>query len=76
MGNMLIRSILLAAMAAGVSAAVIHQPASVDTSKIGPQVGEVVPAFEGVDQDGNRRSLSSVFGARGAMLVFFRSADW
>lgn len=75
MGNMLIRSLLVAVMAAGLSAA-ISQPTGVDTSKIGPQVGEVVPAFEGIDQDGNRRSLSSVFGTRGAMLVFFRSSDW
>lgn len=51
-------------------------PAPVDTSKIGPQVGTAVPSFEGVDQFGKRQSLSSVFGPKGAMLVFFRSADW
>jgi hypothetical protein len=72
---MMIRTILLVAVAAGVVAAQ-QQPAAVDTSKIGPQVGAVVPAFEGIDQFGNRRSLSSVYGSKGAMLVFFRSADW
>ena len=72
---MMIRTILLVAVAVGVVAAQ-QQPAAVDTSKIGPQVGAVVPAFEGIDQFGNRRSLSSVYGAKGAMLVFFRSADW
>ena len=72
---MMIRTILLVAVAAGVVAAQ-QQPAAVDTSKIGPQVGAVAPAFEGIDQFGNRRSLSSVYGSKGAMLVFFRSADW
>jgi hypothetical protein len=51
-------------------------PASVDTSRIGPQVGATVPAFSGTDQFGQRNTLQSVLGAKGAMLVFFRSADW
>ncbi|HWI16884.1 MAG TPA: hypothetical protein VNT81_04025 [Vicinamibacterales bacterium] len=51
-------------------------PPAVDTSKIGPQVGAVVPSVEGVDQFGTRRTLTSVYGPKGAMLVFFRSADW
>ncbi len=50
--------------------------APIDTSKIGPQVGSVAPAFSGTDQDGVNRSLASVAGRRGTMLVFFRSADW
>jgi len=51
-------------------------PPAVDTSKIGPQVGAVVPAFSGTDQFGKPHTLSSVMGPKGAMLVFFRSADW
>jgi hypothetical protein len=51
-------------------------PVAVDTSRVGPQVGAVVPAFDGTDQFGKPRSLSSVYGPKGAMLVFFRSADW
>ncbi|MEY4093266.1 MAG: hypothetical protein RLZZ53_465 [Acidobacteriota bacterium] len=51
-------------------------PATVDTSKIGHQVGAVVPAFEGTDQFGKRQSLASASGPKGTMLVFFRSADW
>jgi hypothetical protein len=47
-----------------------------DTATIGPQVGAVVPAFSGVDQFGKTRTLESVLGAKGAMLVFFRSAEW
>jgi hypothetical protein len=72
---MMIRALLLVVFAARTAGA-LQQPAFVDTSKVGPQVGAVVPAFEGVDQFGNLRTLSSVYGSKGAMLVFFRSADW
>jgi hypothetical protein len=53
------------------------QPAAaVDTSKLGPQVGAAVPAFSGVDQFGKPQTLASAYGPKGAMVVFFRSADW
>jgi peroxiredoxin len=39
-------------------------------------VGEVVPAFSATDQNGRTQTLASVTGSKGAMLVFFRSADW
>ena len=42
----------------------------------GPQVGQQVPDFNLRDQTGRMRNLQSVMGPRGAMLVFFRSADW
>ena len=51
-------------------------PAVIDTSKVGPQVGAVAPAFAGVDQFGTSHTLASTSGPKGAMLVFFRSADW
>ena len=51
-------------------------PASLDISKLGPQVGTAVPPFAGVDQFGKPRTLASIAGPKGAMLVFFRSADW
>jgi hypothetical protein len=47
-----------------------------DVSKLGPQVGERVPDFSLVDQTGTTRTLQSIMGPRGAMLVFVRSADW
>ena len=50
--------------------------ARIDVSKLGPQVGERVPDFELVDQTGTKRTLQSIMGRRGAMLVFVRSADW
>jgi hypothetical protein len=46
------------------------------TEKTGPAVGEVVPAFSATDQSGRTQTLTSVMGTKGAMLVFFRSADW
>ena len=51
-------------------------PAAVDVEKIGPTVGETVPDFSLPDQSGVTRSLKSLLGPKGAILVFFRSADW
>lgn len=42
----------------------------------GPAVGTKVPGFELVNQNGQTRTLQDVMGPKGAMLVFFRSADW
>lgn len=67
---------LLALLAVTVSGLAGQAPAVVDTSKLGPQVGAVVPAFTGVDQFGKSHTLASTYGPKGAMLVFFRSADW
>ena len=44
--------------------------------KTGPEVGQPVPAFSAMDQDGRTQTLQSIMGPKGAMLVFFRSADW
>ena len=54
------------------------QPArtSTDFGKLGPQVGQSVPEFSLPDQNGTTRTLESILGSAGAMLVFFRSADW
>ena len=50
--------------------------APVDVSALGPQVGETVPDFALPDQTGAVRTLDSIMGERGAMVVFHRSADW
>jgi hypothetical protein len=47
-----------------------------DLDTIGPAVGARVPDFAGVDQFGRAQTLQSILGPQGAMLVFFRSADW
>ena len=48
----------------------------VDLSKVGPQVGQRVPDFTLSDQTGRARTLESLMGPKGLMLVFYRSADW
>jgi len=42
----------------------------------GPMVGAKVPDFKLSDQNGVNRTLKSLMGPKGLMLVFFRSADW
>jgi hypothetical protein len=61
------KQILILAALAGVLTA--EQPT-------GPAVGSRVPGFEAVDQNGASRSLESLLGPKGAILVFYRSADW
>jgi cytochrome oxidase Cu insertion factor (SCO1/SenC/PrrC family) len=51
-------------------------PLRIDVSALGPQVGERVPDFRLADQTGTERTLQSLMGRRGLMLVFVRSADW
>jgi peroxiredoxin len=43
---------------------------------VGPQVGDAMPEFSLRDQRGQERSLRSLLGPNGAVIVFFRSADW
>jgi len=50
--------------------------ATVDVETVGPQVGDALPAFSLRDQNGQVRSLKSLLGSNGAVIVFFRSADW
>ena len=42
----------------------------------GPNVGESVPEFRLQDQNGSEKTLHSILGPKGALLVFYRSADW
>lgn len=53
-----------------------QSPVAADLQKLGPQVGQRVPEFTLRDQAGNARTLASILGKNGAMIVFFRSADW
>lgn len=46
------------------------------STKSGPEAGQPVPAFSASDQQGRTQTLQSIMGTKGAMLVFFRSADW
>ena len=57
-------------------AAFQQQPTIPDVQALGPQVGGGAPDFTLVDQNGRSRTLMSLMGPKGLMLVFFRSADW
>ena len=62
-----------------VAAAAMWQPAAptrAELDALGPQVGERVPDFALIDQAGASRTLQSILGPNGALLVFFRSAEW
>jgi hypothetical protein len=63
----------ITAVALTLGAGALAQPAP---DGPGPAVGARVPDFQLSDQAGANRSLQSVMGPKGLMLVFFRSADW
>ena len=50
--------------------------AVINVEALGPRVGDTVPPFSLPDQRGTARTLTSMMGPNGAILVFFRSADW
>lgn len=65
---------LMLAVSAGAGQA--QQPPAPDVSTLGPQPGQRVPDFSLPDQRGARRTLQSLMGAKGLILVFNRSVDW
>lgn len=50
--------------------------ASIDMMSIGLAVGQKAPAFSLRDQLGRLQTLDTLRGAKGTVLLFFRSADW
>lgn len=58
---------LIAALAGGFGKAAM---------KTGPAVGDRIPNFALPDQNGRGMNLKAIAGPKGAMLVFYRSADW
>jgi peroxiredoxin len=73
------RPAIVALSLVGVTGAAIAAPqqaATVDVSRLGPQVGDAVPPFTLQDQNGRSRSLQSLMGPQGLVLLFYRSADW
>ena len=78
LGNLTTTAVLVSALWAGsVNAGQAPEGRQrIDVAKLGPQVGQRVPDFDLPDQTGRMRNLQSIMGPRGAMLVFFRSADW
>src|SRR5258706_14164616 len=42
----------------------------------GPEVGQMIPSFRALDQNGKMQDFNSIRGPNGAMIFFVRSADW
>jgi hypothetical protein len=68
------RGVALLAIVIGLAVSLAAQ--TPDPRTLGPKLGERVPDFSLADQTGTIRTLRSTFGPKGAVLVFFRSADW
>lgn len=51
-------------------------PATPEIHALGPQPGATAPDFELPDQYGQLRTLKSLMGPKGLVLVFNRSAEW
>jgi len=50
--------------------------AALNARDFGPALGSKLPGFELKDQDGKTHTLAGLLGPKGAVIVFFRSADW
>lgn len=44
--------------------------------KTGPEVGQQIPEFGLLDQFGRKQTFEAIRGPQGALIVFYRSADW
>ena len=66
----------LAALMLGLPTHAMQSRTPVNVASLGPQVGESVPDFTLPDQNGQKRTLKSILGPKGAVLLFHRSADW
>ena len=77
---MIWRAILLALTLACASLSaqqVFDRPDPIDDNmKTGVTVGERIPSFEAADQNGRSWTFDTIKGPNGALLLFFRSADW
>jgi hypothetical protein len=49
---------------------------SLQGREYGPAVGGKMAGFELPDQDGKLHNLNDLLGPQGAILWFYRSADW
>jgi hypothetical protein len=56
------------------AAANIHEPAAATERAL--EVGASAPSFSATDSEGRERTLDSLCGRNGVVLLFFRSADW
>jgi peroxiredoxin len=69
-------ALIVALAVPAVAGQAVPSATRIDVSKLGPQVGDRVPDFSLKDQTGTTRTLQSIMGRRGAVLVFVRSTEW
>ena len=60
----------------GAAAVFLLVGVGVDAREYGPAIGTPLPSFELPDQAGKLHSLKSLLGPKGAVILFYRSADW
>jgi hypothetical protein len=60
----------------GAAAVFLLAGASASGREYGPAIGTRLPSFELPDQTGKPHSLKSLLGPKGAVILFYRSADW
>ena len=72
----LLATVWLAALVTSSLAGQAPTASRVDFSQLGPQVGQKAPDFSLTDQTGARHTLQSILEPNGAVLVFYRSAEW
>lgn len=70
------QTLILAFMVTGFQVWAVAPDASIDVASLGPQVGELVPDFRLSDQNDRFHTRDSILGSKGAILLFYRSADW
>lgn len=70
------QTLILAFMVAGFPVWAVTPEASIDVTSLGPQIGELVPDFSLPDQNDRFHTRDSILGPKGAILMFYRSADW
>lgn len=70
------RGLIAAATTLAAGCVVNESRATIDIDELGPQIGERVADFTLPDQRGGLVSLDSILRPNGAILMFYRSADW
>lgn len=68
--------LLLAFLAVGSTPRPTLAVQAVSSIKTGPAVGDRIPPFRAIDQNGKTQDFKSIRGPKGALILFFRSADW
>jgi len=72
----LVSALLLAGTALAQETGFDEIPEGNENWTTGPAVGERIPDFAALDQHGVRRTFDQIKGPNGALVFFFRSADW